>query len=167
MLRRDIVEHVVLASPGARVARSNAVSHSAPLFGVSSAVLADHVRAGRIELLYAADVHAMQGRTMDNTYLVADDIHRTTPYVTYGLLMCSGQACRIVITGIPDTTHIVDHPSHRPTNGLSDLVARIERSFETCDETLADIVRMTDADIIRSSLAKRVNRLYTGYSPAI
>ena len=170
MLRRDLVERIVLARPGARVARSSAVAHSAPLFGVSATVLADHVQAGRIELLHAADVHAMQGRTMDNTYLVADDVHRTTPYLTFGLLMCAGQACRIVVTGSAGAgsgeahRHPASHQAHHP-DGLSDLVARIEGAFETSDEMLADIVRLSECDIIRSGLAKRVNWLYTGGGP--
>jgi hypothetical protein len=44
---------------------------------------------------------------------------------------------------------------------MSDLVRRIESSFEGSDETLADIVRLTDADILRSRLAQRVNAIYS------
>lgn len=159
MLRRDLIERIVLARPGVRISRANAVSYSAPLFGVSTKVLTDHIRSGRIELLHAADVHAMQGRTMDNTYIVADDMHHASPYLMYGMLMCAGQACRIVVTGSAGKLP-TNNPGIGP-DGLADLVARIEKAFETRDEVLADIVRLTEQDIIRSQLAQRIHMLYS------
>jgi phosphate starvation-inducible PhoH-like protein len=122
--------------------------------GVGPAAIEMMVRDGRIEVCPFA---FMRGRTFHNCYVIADEAQNATPEQVRMLLTRAGEGCKIVLAG--DVTQC-DLPGAAASSGLSDLLERVERLFEITDETCIDVVMFTEADVMRSELARKMVNMY-------
>ncbi len=105
--------------------------------------LADMLEFGVIEI---APLAFMRGRTLDKAFVILDESQNTTVMQMKMFLTRMGQTARFVITG--DMSQ-VDLP-HRQRSGLSYALDILE------DVEGIGIVRLTQSDVIRHSLVKRI-----------
>ena len=93
---------------------------------------------GQIEV---APVGYMRGRTLNNAFIVIDEAQNCTYGQIKMLLTRLGWNSRMVLTGDPDQTDLLDGLS-----GLKDIAGRLE--------TLSDVavVRLGEADVVRHPL---------------
>ena len=93
---------------------------------------------GQIEV---APVGYMRGRTLNNAFIVIDEAQNCTYGQIKMLLTRLGWNSRMVLTGDPDQTDLLDGMS-----GLKDIAGRLE--------TLSDVavVRLGEADVVRHPL---------------
>jgi phosphate starvation-inducible protein PhoH and related proteins len=97
----------------------------------------------------------MRGRTFHNSFIIADECQNTSVNQMQMLLTRIGEKSRMVITGDLNQSDLDIN-----NNGLNDIVKRCERHFETSDECVINILRLTDEDIIRSDAVKKIVELY-------
>lgn len=105
--------------------------------------LADMIEFGVIEI---APLAFMRGRTLDKAFVILDEAQNATVMQMKMFLTRMGQTAQFVITG--DMSQ-VDLP-HRQRSGLSyalDILQGVEG---------LEIVRLTQSDVIRHSLVKRI-----------
>jgi phosphate starvation-inducible PhoH-like protein len=105
--------------------------------------LADMIEFGVIEI---APLAFMRGRTLDKAFVILDESQNTTVMQMKMFLTRMGQTARFVITG--DMSQ-VDLP-HRQRSGLAyalDILNDVEG---------IGIVRLTQSDVIRHNLVKRI-----------
>ena len=105
--------------------------------------LADMIEFGIIEI---APLAFMRGRTLDKAFVILDEAQNATVMQMKMFLTRMGQTAQFVITG--DMSQ-VDLP-HRQRSGLSyalDILNGVEG---------LEIVRLTQSDVIRHSLVKRI-----------
>jgi phosphate starvation-inducible protein PhoH and related proteins len=105
--------------------------------------LADMIEFGVIEI---APLAFMRGRTLDKAFVILDEAQNATVMQMKMFLTRMGQTAQFVITG--DMSQ-VDLP-HRQRSGLSyalDILQDVEG---------LEIIRLTQSDVIRHSLVKRI-----------
>jgi phosphate starvation-inducible protein PhoH and related proteins len=105
--------------------------------------LADMLEFGIIEI---APLAFMRGRTLDKAFVILDEAQNATVMQMKMFLTRMGQTAQFVITG--DMSQ-VDLP-HRQRSGLSyalDILSEVEE---------IEIIRLTQSDVIRHSLVKRI-----------
>lgn len=105
--------------------------------------LADMIEFGIIEI---APLAFMRGRTLDKAFVILDEAQNATVMQMKMFLTRMGQTAQFVITG--DMSQ-VDLP-HRQRSGLSyalDILGDVEG---------LEIIRLTQSDVIRHSLVKRI-----------
>lgn len=95
----------------------------------------------------------MRGRTLDNSFIILDEAQNTTREQMKMFLTRMGFGSRMVVTG--DITQI-DLP-RGVTSGLKEA-CRILKDVEGID-----IKHLTDADVVRHELVKRIIRAYDSY----
>lgn len=98
----------------------------------------------------------MRGRTFSNTIIIADECQNTTPLQMKMLLTRVGMNSSMIITGDPDQSDIA--PGY--ANGLTDLLDRIDRHFETVDECVIDLIKFEMDDILRNNVMNKILDLY-------
>lgn len=123
--------------------------------GIGTATMNKMLKEGSVEICPLA---FMRGRTFRDCYVIADEAQNATPEQMRMLLTRAGEGCKIVITGDVSQCDLSNVKCRR--DGLSDLLYRIERRYESSDEIFVDVVSFTEADIIRSVLAQNMIRLY-------
>ena len=97
----------------------------------------------------------MRGETWENKWIIADEMQNSTPIQMKTLLTRIGNNSKLVITGDLSQSDLPDHY----TNGLLDLLNRIERLETECD--FHEHVEFTEDDIKRSAFVKSILRLYS------
>ena len=95
----------------------------------------------------------MRGRTLDNSFIILDEAQNTTREQMKMFLTRMGFGSRMVVTG--DVTQI-DLPKG-VTSGLKEA-CRVLKNVEGID-----IRYLTDADVVRHELVKRIIRAYDNY----
>ena len=95
----------------------------------------------------------MRGRTLDNSFIILDEAQNTTREQMKMFLTRMGFGSRMVVTG--DITQI-DLP-RGVASGLKEA-CRILKDVEGID-----IKHLTDADVVRHELVKRIIRAYDSY----
>jgi phosphate starvation-inducible PhoH-like protein len=91
----------------------------------------------------------MRGTTLTRTAIVADEFQNATPKQFHLLLTRLGQGATVFITGDWFQADI-------PNSGLGDAMSRFEHP---ADPDFA-VVRLTDEDVVRSELVKKVEKRY-------
>lgn len=107
--------------------------------------ISDHLMTKRVETIPLA---YMRGLTFNNSFIIADEMQNSTHEQMKMLLTRIGKNSKLVITGDPNQTDI-----HEP-NGFEDLLKRLPV------DDLWKIVRLTEDDVQRSELVKRILSLY-------
>ncbi|MCA8933353.1 MAG: PhoH family protein [Rhodospirillaceae bacterium] len=102
------------------------------------------------ETIEVAPLAFMRGRTLDNAFVIVDEAQNITIMQMRMLLTRLGENGVMVVNGDPTQ---VDLPPGTPS-GLLDAVGILEGL-----EDIA-VVRLTDADVVRSDLVARVVRAY-------
>lgn len=96
----------------------------------------------------------MRGRTFDNAFIIADEMQNSTPGQMKMLLTRIGENSKLVIAGDVEQSDLTDD------NGLFDIIKRNEKLFETSDESVIDIVKFTEEDVMRSAIVKEILDFY-------
>lgn len=122
--------------------------------GISNDVLRAHLMSKTIEI---CPFSYIRGRTFSNCFLLADETQNCTPNQMKMLLTRVGENCKMVLTGDPDQSDLV-----HGTNGLADLMRRIEHRFESSDEVCISVVKLGEQDVMRSQIVRQVLELYRG-----
>jgi phosphate starvation-inducible PhoH-like protein len=107
--------------------------------------ISDHLMTKRVETIPLA---YMRGLTFDNAFIIADEMQNSTQEQMKMLLTRIGKNSKLVITGDPNQTDI-----HEP-NGFEDLLKRLPV------DDLWKIVHLTEDDVQRSELVKRILGVY-------
>lgn len=107
--------------------------------------ISDHLMTKRVETIPLA---YMRGLTFDNAFIIADEMQNSTQEQMKMLLTRIGKNSKLVITGDPNQTDI-----HEP-NGFEDLLKRLPI------DDLWKIVHLTEDDVQRSELVKRILGVY-------
>lgn len=89
----------------------------------------------------------MRGATFDNCIVLVDEVQNMTKGELKMLLSRIGKNCKIILSGDPDQSDIVD-------SGLLDAVNRLEHIPRV------EVVRFLDEDIVRSRLCKQIILAY-------
>jgi len=92
----------------------------------------------------------MRGRTFDNAWIIGDEMQNTTPGQMKMLLTRIGEDSKVVVAG--DTAQ---HDRGFETNGLSDLISRIENSSDSIGH-----VAFSADDVVRNEVIKEILRMY-------
>lgn len=108
--------------------------------------ISDHLMTKRVETIPLA---YMRGLTFDNTFVIADEMQNSTQEQMKMLLTRIGKKSKLVITGDPAQTDI------QGPNGFEDLLNRLK------PDDLWKVISLTDDDIQRSELVKRILQIYT------
>ncbi len=110
--------------------------------------MSDHIQTSkRVETIPLA---YMRGLTLNNSFVIADEMQNSTQEQMKMLLTRIGKNTKLVVTGDPDQSDI----GH--LNGFDDLVSRIRKH----DDELWKLVELTQDDIQRSELVKRILGIY-------
>ena len=102
------------------------------------------------ETIEVAPLAFMRGRTLDDAFVIVDEAQNITVMQMRMLLTRIGENGVMVVNGDPTQ---VDLPPGTPS-GLMDAVGILEGLQDIA------VVRMTDADVVRSALVARVVRAY-------
>ena len=109
----------------------------------------------------------IRGRTFSDSFILADETQNTTISQMKTLLTRIGENSTIVLTGDLTQSDLCNgqngqngRSSTCKANGLSDILQRIEKQFETSDESCISVVEFTEEDIVRSELVKKIVKLY-------
>jgi phosphate starvation-inducible PhoH-like protein len=92
----------------------------------------------------------MRGLTLNNSFVIADEMQNSTQEQMKMLLTRIGKNSKLVVTGDPDQSDIGTH------NGFDDLVSRVKKN----EDDLWKLVELTQDDIQRSELVKRILGIY-------
>jgi phosphate starvation-inducible PhoH-like protein len=157
------VRRIVVTSPGVVLGRTQLSTlstspHVRPVYehlldsrlGPS---LAAQVERGAVEVLPLA---ALRGLTLDDCFVVADDMQDALHADLVTLLTRVGRNCKLVVTGRSSTA---PSGSLYVKGGLGTVLAAVERAFETSDESPIHLVRFGEADIVRGDMARRILNL--------
>jgi phosphate starvation-inducible PhoH-like protein len=112
-----------------------------------------YIKNDNIEVARLQDI---RGRTLANSFIIADDAQNITIRQMKTLLTRIGNNSKMVVMG--DITQ-----SEGYAKGLADLLRRIDKQFETSDESIIDVIKFTNDDIIRSDVVKKLVELYDSY----
>jgi phosphate starvation-inducible PhoH-like protein len=96
----------------------------------------------------------MRGRTFEDAYIIADEMQNSTVSQMKMILTRLGENSKLIISGDVDQSDINE------TNGLTDLLRRIEILFDKCDESVIDMIKFSDEDIVRSDVVRKVLKFY-------
>ena len=107
-------------------------------------------------VLEVAPLAFMRGRTLANSFIILDEAQNTTPEQMKMFLTRLGLGSRCVVTG--DISQI-DLPNAR----LSGLVQAME---VLKDEQAVGMIRLTDEDVVRHELVRRIVTAYQRYEAA-
>ena len=88
-----------------------------------------------------APIAYMRGRTLNNAFIVIDEAQNCTYGQIKMLLTRLGASARMVVTGDPDQSDLLDGLS-----GLAEIARRLEAIADVA------VVRLGDADIVRHPL---------------
>jgi phosphate starvation-inducible PhoH-like protein len=110
----------------------------------------DRLQNGEIEI---APLAFMRGRTLANAFVILDEAQNTTRVQMKMALTRLGENSRMVVTGDPSQ---IDLPKHMHS-GLKDALQ------VTADIEGVEVVRFTDADVVRHELVTRIVRAYDEY----
>ena len=88
-----------------------------------------------------APIAYMRGRTLNNAFIVIDEAQNCTYGQIKMLLTRLGASARMVVTGDPDQSDLLDGLS-----GLAEIARRLEAIADVA------VVRLDDADIVRHPL---------------
>jgi phosphate starvation-inducible PhoH-like protein len=102
------------------------------------------------DVIEVAPLAFMRGRTLNDSFVILDEAQNTTPDQMKMFLTRLGFDSKAVITG--DVTQI-DLPSEQPS-GLVDVVRVLS------DVEGIDIIRFTEADVVRHPLVQAIIRAY-------
>jgi len=89
----------------------------------------------------------MRGASFENSIILVDEVQNMTKTEFKMLLSRIGKNCKVILSGDPDQTDIVD-------SGLQDAVHRLEGLDSI------EIVRFLDEDIVRSRMCKQIIMAY-------
>jgi phosphate starvation-inducible PhoH-like protein len=92
----------------------------------------------------------MRGRTIDNAFIILDEAQNTTPEQIKMFLTRMGSNSKIIVTGDPTQTDLLD----RKQSGLV-VAEKILSGIEGID-----FVRFSDEDVVRHSLVKKIINAY-------
>jgi phosphate starvation-inducible PhoH-like protein len=110
--------------------------------------MSDHIQISkRVETI---PLTYMRGLTLMNSFVIADEMQNSTQEQMKMLLTRIGKNTKLVVTGDPDQSDI----GHE--NGFDDLVTRVRRN----EDDLWKLVELTQDDIQRSELVKRILGIY-------
>jgi len=105
----------------------------------------------------------MRGRTFDHTFVVADEMQNSTPEQMLMLVTRIGNHSRLVVTGDPQQTDRAG-PGSKTSNGLSDLVQRIQNNKPALTHIRS--VHLTAQDVQRSALVQELlEQVYASPDP--
>ena len=162
MLARGQVDRIILSRPaveaGERLGflpgdmREKVDPYLRPLYDalydmMPAERVVDRIQSGEIEI---APLAFMRGRTLANAFVILDEAQNTTPVQMKMCLTRLGENSRMVVTGDPSQ---VDLPVGN-RSGLKDALV------VTADIDGVEVVRFTDADVVRHELVTRIVRAY-------
>jgi len=168
-LLRCAIEKIVITRPAVNVdechgflpgtANSKMVPYLMPIYDsfltrISKQQLKKYVDDSKIEV---SPLAYMRGRTFHKCFIIADEAQNTTPSQMKMLLTRLGEETKLVITG--------EQSDLRRSNGLADLMHRIEERFQYSDEVPIDIVKFGRDDVLRSKLVEDILELYAQEVP--
>jgi phosphate starvation-inducible PhoH-like protein len=102
-------------------------------------------------------VNFCQGMTLKNSILLIDEAQNLTQQEMFMILTRVGEGTTVVIMGDLDQ---IANESLRYSNGLKDLLERVERST-FIDESDISLVKFTVDDNVRSGISKKISMLYS------
>jgi len=157
LLRCDIEKIVITHG----TVNSKMVPYLMPIYDsfltrISEQQLKKYVEDSKIEV---SPLAYMRGRTFHKCFIIADEAQNTTPSQMKMLLTRLGEETKLVITGD------VEQSDLRRSNGLADLMHRIEERFQYSDEVPIDIVKFGRDDVLRSKLVEDILELYAQEVP--
>lgn len=123
-----------------------------PMLDVLRPLLSPTVLQKQVEMI---PLMYMRGRTFDRTFVIADEMQNSTPEQMLMLVTRIGNYSRLVVTGDPQQTdRVTTMSTFSTTNGLSDLVHRLQQQKKTLSQIR--IVQLTAKDVQRSALVSEL-----------
>jgi phosphate starvation-inducible PhoH-like protein len=107
-------------------------------------------------IIEIAPLGFMQGRSLKNSVIVADEMQNSTPSQMFMLLTRLGMNSKMILTGDLMQTN-------NKNNGLNDILYKLSNYYLSSKEMNndgIDIINFTNEDIQRSSIVKTVTEIY-------
>ena len=107
-------------------------------------------------IIEIAPLGFMQGRSLKNSIIVADEMQNSTPSQMFMLLTRLGMNSKMILTGDLMQTN-------NKNNGLNDILNKLSNYYLSSKEMNndgIDIISLTNEDIQRSSIVKTVTEIY-------
>ena len=96
----------------------------------------------------------MRGRTFKNAFIIADEMQNSSPSQMKMLTTRIGTNSRMVITGD------LEQSDRTTDNGLKDILTKFNNYKSNYEDNLIKIVEMTDVDIERSEIVRKIIDVY-------
>lgn len=107
-------------------------------------------------IIEIAPLGFMQGRSLKNSIIVADEMQNSTPSQMFMLLTRLGINSKMILTGDLMQTN-------NKNNGLNDILNKLSNYYLSSNEMNndgIDVISLTNEDIQRSSIVKTVTEIY-------
>jgi len=113
------------------------------------------------QVIEICPLEMMRGRSFENAFIIVDEAQNCTPTQMLMLLTRIGEGSKLVITGDP-MQHDRRHRSAGNSNGLEDLITRIQTSAAHNPERVDDIamVHFTEDCIVRHPIIRSILKMY-------
>jgi len=113
------------------------------------------------QVIEICPLEMMRGRSFENAFIIVDEAQNCTPTQMLMLLTRIGEGSKLVITGDP-MQHDRRHRSAGNSNGLEDLITRIQTSATHHPERVDDIamVHFTEECIVRHPIIRSILKMY-------
>ena len=113
------------------------------------------------QVIEICPLEMMRGRSFENAFIIVDEAQNCTPTQMLMLLTRIGEGSKLVITGDP-MQHDRRHRSAGNSNGLEDLITRIQTSAAHNPERVDDIamVHFTEECIVRHPIIRSILKMY-------
>jgi phosphate starvation-inducible PhoH-like protein len=95
----------------------------------------------------------MRGRTLDNAFVILDEAQNTTHNQMKMFLTRMGMNAKFIITGDPSQTDLIRNQK----SGLKEAIQLLK------DIEGVDIIRLSDNDVVRHPLVKKIIDVYKSH----
>lgn len=147
-LRKESIKRIVIVHP------VNERLHSRLIFDIfedfySGTDIRAMIQRGVVEI---SPMSFIFGRTLNNTFIIANDMQHSTHNELCDLTACLGNGSRMVVTGN------LSQIGAKPDNGLRDLMHRIEHATHPPEDVR--VIRMDTCDIHSNQIQSKIWGLY-------